>query len=896
MTAGGKQISSSDPALISLCSKAVNLTNNINTHLSDHAETQEAQNEIQRSFTAKFNRLREILCQIQAGLSRLTHGDIFVPYEASQILSMKLQHTVRDLVSSDLLVVKLISNSRKTGFGKFMKGFKQASLDAEISVLGDSLGRHREALRTGWAAFSEVLSKGDQPNVFLHTSDLRSERSNVDIDSLPASLSALTLTHADTKGAYTFPSTFTNDGPGAQMPVAIRSPQRKNSRDDMSRVPTQRTYSDKSLTFNEPATPRPGEQDLGRPKIWSGDRAESVDSFSRNSSFRLNLVKRPPSPYPTPLTDPEPWVSSGPTSGKAALTMALQNQDHKKLQQLLRDFSTGGLIPPGLLSQAVGSNDVSSVRLLLTHGVPVNRTDDDGNSALLVAVATWSIDMARLLLENGADPNFGPSDSDMSPFSLAARQNQVELVQLMLEHGADVNSPLSNGDTPINACMCHGVRSQIVETLLIAGANPNQKTRNGKTPLIEALTMHRVDLVRLLLDHGANPNLAGPKHPLWPATYLPEALKLLIERGAKPKMASGNMELAASINSIESVQILLDAGVSPNLKKDGVYTPLCSAIRDDKDHIVALLLGSGADPNLPASEYPAWKCITHNRLHYLPSLLAAGADLCSPPGIAELAVAHNNKDALMYVLLNGVDANAANEEGRTALTTAIRDNRVQLLDMLLAHGARVTARGEDWPLCMALKNPPLLKRLLSHTENTKGMTKGIIELAVQANQLESVKMLVEAGINVEDRTGGVFSPLTSAIRENRKPIVRYLVDEAGADVNSPGEHLPLIKAIRRRTVPDDNEIIEYLLSRGADINLIYRGWNAIMQAVEKGDKKLLHLLVEKGNGIDLEVIDSDSGQTVYEMICDRGWSDGIGLLMENRHQVRMVTEGSKIKA
>ncbi|KAK5082565.1 hypothetical protein LTS08_008776 [Lithohypha guttulata] len=243
-------------------------------------------------------------------------------------------------------------------------------------------------------------------------------------------------------------------------------------------------------------------------------------------------------------------------------------------------------------------------------------------------------------------------------------------------------------------------------------------------------------------------------------------------------MASGNMELAASINSIEFVQIHLDAGVSPNLKKDGVYTPLCSAIRDDRDDIVALLLGRDADPNLPASEYPAWKCISHNRLHYLPSLLAAGADLRSPPGIAELAVAFNNKDALMYLLLNGVDVNAANEEGRTALTTAIRDNRGPLLDMLLAHGARATARGVDWPLCMVLKNPQLLQRLLEHVGSAKGVTKGIIELAVQANQLESVKLLVKAGISVEDRTGGVFSPLTSAIRENRKDIVRYLVDEA----------------------------------------------------------------------------------------------------------------------
>jgi len=891
-----KQIPASEPALIGLCSKAVNLTNNINTHLTDYNETHETQHDPLRSFTAKFGRLREIIWQIQAGTSRLTQGDIFVPYEASQILSTKLQLTVRDLISCDLLVVKLISNSRKTGFGKFMRSFKQTSLDAEISMLGDSLGQHREALRTGWVVFSEALSKADQNNTPEHTTDPISKDVACEVKILPKSLPAHSAVRIEQKRTNIAPILQATNSPRLDLMTAIRPTTPKSSQEPATRIPVRRAASAKSSTeTDEPRTPRVAEQEWNKPIIWSSGRSGSIDSFSRTSSFQFSPVKSPSKAFPTTLIDPEARSNSGPTPEKAALIAALQRRDHKTLQQLLRGVSYGDSIPSSLLSQAVGANDISSVRLLLTYGVPVNRVDDDGNSALLVAVALCSIDMTSLLLENGADPDFASGDADTTPFTLAAQQNQVELIQVMLEHGANVNKPSSNGITPINACIWHGVRSEIVELLLAAGANPNQKTRDGKTPLIEALTIRRVDLVRLLLDHGANPNLAGPKHPLWPATYLPEALKLLIERGAQPKLASGNMELAASINSIESVQILLDAGVSPDLKKDGVYTPLCSAIRDDRDDIFALLLERGANPNLPASEYPAWKCISHDRLHYLPPLLVAGADLRSPPGIAELAVAFNNKDALMYLLLNGVDVNAANEEGRTALTTAIRDNRGPLLDVLLAHGAKVTARGEDWPLCMALKNPQLLQRLLEHVDGTKGVTKGIIELAVQANQLESVKLLVNAGISVEDRTGGVFSPLTSAIRENRKDIVRYLVDEAGADVNSPGEHLPLIKAIRRRTVPNDNEVIEYLLSRGADINLIYRGWNAIMQAIEKGDKKLVHLLVEKGNGIDLQVSDPDSGQTVYEMIQDRGWSEGIEMLMKNQHQLRMVTDGSITK-
>jgi len=151
-----------------------------------------------------------------------------------------------------------------------------------------------------------------------------------------------------------------------------------------------------------------------------------------------------------------------------------------------------------------------------------------------------------------------------------------------------------------------------------------------------------------------------------------------------------------------------------------------------------------------------------------------------------------------------------------------------------------------------------------------------MEMAVVANELESIKLLLAAGVSVEDKNGGVFSPLTTAIREGRKEIVHYLLDEAGADVNAPGEHLPIIKAIRRYH-PPDTEIIELLLARGADINLIYRGWNAVLQAVENGDSNILRLLVEKGGAVDLQATD-ENGRQVIDIVTESGWEEALTLL------------------
>ena len=142
---------------------------------------------------------------------------------------------------------------------------------------------------------------------------------------------------------------------------------------------------------------------------------------------------------------------------------------------------------------------------------------------------------------------------------------------------------------------------------------------------------------------------------------------------------------------------------------------------------------------------------------------------------------------------------------------------------------------------MSVKRPDMLKALLDVVHNPTTIH-GLIEQAVQVNQLESIKMLLKAGVSVEDKTGGVFSPLTTALREQRKDIVRFLLYDADADPNKPGEHLPLIKAIRR-CPRNDTEFIEMLLDRGADINKMYRGWSPILQAVETGNMKILKVLI-----------------------------------------------------
>lgn len=329
----------------------------------------------------------------------------------------------------------------------------------------------------------------------------------------------------------------------------------------------------------------------------------------------------------------------------------------------------------------------------------------------------------------GADPNLPSGHDQETPLTAAVVEDRFNLARALLAYGGDATHIVAGGDSLLMMAIRQRRSRRIVELLLDYGADANAKDLHGHTPMFEAIQSHRIEIVASLLNHRANPNLPGPKHMLWPAAGLPRILELLLARGADPKKAPGVMELATSENNVESVRVLLKAGVDANAKKDGIYTPLCSSIRDDRADIFDLLLANGAgeflppppfsfaftlssalcslpispcisilrdesvthnqtyrfktttDPNVPSAEYPTFKCVTHYRTQYLAPLVAAGADLNSPKGILETAVQCHNLEALDWLLDCGkVSPNdKAPRTGATALTTAIRENRPDLV-------------------------------------------------------------------------------------------------------------------------------------------------------------------------------------------------------------------------
>ena len=120
------------------------------------------------------------------------------------------------------------------------------------------------------------------------------------------------------------------------------------------------------------------------------------------------------------------------------------------------------------------------------------------------------IDAVRRAVDGGADPD-SYNLSGFAPLHSAARSGNVDIAQLLVENGANVNIPADkdkgrNEDTPLHVATFNG-HVDMVNFLLRSGADPNAENSFGQTPLDDARVIVNSEMIRLLIRRGANPDV-----------------------------------------------------------------------------------------------------------------------------------------------------------------------------------------------------------------------------------------------------------------------------------------------------------------------------------------------------------------------------------------------------
>ena len=165
----------------------------------------------------------------------------------------------------------------------------------------------------------------------------------------------------------------------------------------------------------------------------------------------------------------------------------------------------------GLLS-AVIREELEETRKLLAAGADPNMTDDNGRTPLMIAAHRGLKDIARALVTGGANPN-ARDKQRYDILTIAAVNDDVGFVKLALELGADAKAVTSPYDGTALIAASHLGHDKVVGELIMSGAPLDHVNNIGMTALIEAIVLgdggpsHQAT-VRVLLDAGANPNIA----------------------------------------------------------------------------------------------------------------------------------------------------------------------------------------------------------------------------------------------------------------------------------------------------------------------------------------------------------------------------------------------------
>lgn len=140
-----------------------------------------------------------------------------------------------------------------------------------------------------------------------------------------------------------------------------------------------------------------------------------------------------------------------------------------------------------------------------------------------------------------------------------------------------------------------------------------------------------------------------------------------------------------------------------------------------------------------------------------------------------------------------------------------------------------------------------------------------IEKAIRFGNLNAVKVLLERGVELEEKNKYGSTPLLLALLEGRKEIMEYLV-EKGANVNACNRYGE--SALHIALYKKDKEIVKWLLDKGADVEGRSEFYiTPLMYAIDKDNDEIVRLLIERGadvNGVDL------SGFSVLHRIANRG--------------------------
>jgi len=396
----------------------------------------------------------------------------------------------------------------------------------------------------------------------------------------------------------------------------------------------------------------------------------------------------------------------------------------KSLESAIQQARAGQTMSASGVAPALGDEDqeIQRIQTMIQNSPDlINAPDEHGHTPLEKAAINGWLKVAAFLLDHGADVNAGK----VSALNQAANAGNRAMVEFLLGRGADINAKAWHGKTPLGTAVEEGFQA-VTEVLLANKADVNARDDSGLTPLALAAEHNQPKILQMLLAAGADANVEdnGGRTPLSFAAWSgsPEMVKQLLAAKADPNGGTLDAPLLCAINKKDaaSAQLLLQAGANPNAKGELDWQPSWG-------------FGQSVYPNNNRGwATPLWLAIDMNQLPMVQLLLKFKADPnnSQTDGRPLLFSALSHTNVLEVLLDAGAKVDASDETDfinnqtikRTLLDTAVGQNHVVAVEMLLKHGANPNlpdARG-DAPLHWAafeLADEKIFSLLLDYKAN-----------------------------------------------------------------------------------------------------------------------------------------------------------------------------------
>ncbi|HVQ13188.1 MAG TPA: ankyrin repeat domain-containing protein [Vicinamibacterales bacterium] len=493
------------------------------------------------------------------------------------------------------------------------------------------------------------------------------------------------------------------------------------------------------------------------------------------------------------------------------------------------------------VADAAQKGDQAAVQKLIQQKADVKAAQVDGATALHWAVYRDEPQLADILIRAGADVKAANSEG-VTPLSMAALYGNAVMIDKLIKAGADAKQLGPSGETMVMLAARNG-NPQAVTVLLEAGADVNaRESIRGTTALMWAVEQKHPEAVKVLLAAGADPKAKSGGAGL-PRNYMAprlnqRAVLLAQDRRRRAAAAGITYEEQLTIDQKAGAEIGGQRGLGQALDANGNPLPATPGRQG----------GAAAAPAQPQQPAPAAE----------PAPAAAAP--AAPAGQTAAAPAGNGGRGRGRA---GGQAAA----GAQAQQEPDDDNEVVVAGLVGSGGGGLT---------------PLV-------------------FAAREGDLESAKLLVDAGAPINETTEYGWTPLLTAVNNRNYQLASYLLDQ-GADPNiaNKGAWTPLYLATDNRNIEggdypvpkgdmDHLEIIEKLLQKGANPNGKIRentltrtiftmqwffedGATPFIRAAQSSDTTLMSLLLKYKADPQATTAAGDNALTASGGI---GWVEGV---------------------